>query len=168
MDRRRKWRIAAVIVVSALVLQVVTYLLFAEGGMIRTVERYLPQYTHYSTDPHFRWVCVGDRTAMSFSHRQRATMDRALKRHFEAVYWGRDAILPVYMNWHTDHDGKKYLIHVQDGCIIEWSVVARGPLWFTGSYGDWEGSEAAMGRGVTFIWVLGRWWKVWTHGAVIS
>jgi len=159
MTTRRWLRLALGTAAVLLLVQIATYLLFADGARPRTIVRYLPERLRRGAHDS-AWVCVSEDTWSALRPYERQAMDDALKARVPVVYHATAEIPPemwVYAPGRTEAVGVKF------GCIMEWQCTARAPFLFTVHAGYYVGGTGAEYRKETYFWVLAGWVRVWTH-----
>ncbi len=173
----RRWKGSAIIIVVLAGLDLVwnqfsSYELLAEPASAETVVGFLPQFTHFEA-ARFDFVCIAENTASSLSPDAARALEEVLERYFAEVYQGWDEIPEERRIYATKEMGYAdsavgTVIGLEAGCIIEWEIKKTGLFWFHARYSDWEGNLAAAQRTAVFVWVLGRWIKIWQTALVVS
>jgi hypothetical protein len=161
-------RIALYVVIALCVLELLTYVLFADSAMVGTVVDYFPQKIHFSEDTTFEFVCVSTETWSSLSEGQQETLRSTLQKHHEQVYVGLDEV-PDERKWfEKDASGSKTLIGLKGGWLLEWEVELHWPFYFKATYSDYEGNLAASIGSGGYLWLFGFWVRVWSGPRAIS
>ena len=160
----RLFKIILITVSVLVVWQFASYWAFGKQGRLTTLDRFLPQYTHYVKGTTFRFAFVP-----GITKRDMMIVKKTLAPHFKEIFFDSNAIPAELKEEHiNDETGKVLFTGFNDGCSLNLDVKKSGFMWFQGWYSDYEGMLASSGRKATLVWILGRWWVVWTSGMMIS
>ena len=156
--------VVLILLAVALIAEIVTYRMWAEGTEPLAVQPFFPQYVHFVEGTTFEFVCVDDDTLQSLSGKQIDTLVAELERHFGTVYLGESNIPADKIV--RDREGR--FAYVEDGFLLTFVILRRGPFWFKAHIADWEGGLAASSRHAVFVWGFNRWRQIWVSGTAIA
>ena len=104
------------------------------------------------------------------SPREQAIVTKVLASHFKEIYFDVNDLPDGYRQERIidEEMGFKQFMGYVDGCSLDIETTSSGFMWFRAWYSDYEASLASSARKATVVWILGRWWVVWTSGMMIS
>ncbi len=153
--RRKRWlRIIVAVASLILLVQVGTYLLFANASMPAVMVKFLPRYIEPSRGE-IDFVCVYQPTWASLTPAQQRALDRALARHVGTIYHSEREIPPSRVL-------REFPGGLKRGCFVWWEPHELGPFWFSATCWEATGGLAGSGTRAVFVWVLGFWVHAWT------
>jgi len=160
--KRRIAFVAAGVAALLLLVQVLTYVFFAEAAMPRPVIR----WAWRREDAGSGFVCLSDRSLKALSPVHRHRLDEVLQQEFGTVYYG-EADIPSEQ-WVLDPADASRRIGLKNGWILRWLMSGRGLFWFSAESRYWVGNEGAGSKVETFVWFFGTWLRVWTTLGPVS
>lgn len=183
--RCRKVRIAAVVVVALLLVQVVTYAFLSSDIMPSTGIRQLADYKLLET---VEWILVEPEILNALTEAQRADLEAEIRRHTDTIYYSIDHVPDSAKHFQaiTDRDRQRYeryrkepwahaptvaqmkkeidegrhIIGFKKGIRIFWKLDDRGLFWMKCSAGHYVASEGAEHRSDLYVWAIFRWLRV--------
>src|SRR5437867_3847002 len=155
LRRRTIAKITGFVVGILLAAQFGTYWLMVGRRVIWTVDRFLPQNTHFSHGTQFAFACISDTTANALPHAEKEALKAHLRHWFPTVYDNKETIPADAKEERTNtKTGEKILLGLKGGCLLAMQVEKRGFMWFRAGYADWEGNLAASSNQAAFVWIL--------------
>src|ERR1043166_1892013 len=127
----RKFKIAKIgggIVIILLVAQVGTYWLMAPRRISWTVDRFLPQHTHFTRGTQFAFACVSNSTARALRDGDKEALRAHLQHWFPTVYTAEGSIPASAKEELTNKAGEKVLLGLKGGCILMMQVEKQGVM----------------------------------------
>jgi hypothetical protein len=193
-ERLGRWSVRVGLVLAVLVLvQFGTYFWLAKEAMPRAGITHLADYKGIHN---CEFAAVGEETWGRLSPGQRATLERELSRHVKVIYHSADAIpdsskhfWPVTEQFRQSYEearklqsgstealeymrkaieAGRELVGLKGGMEFNWKLEGRGPFWMRCTARCYMSHTGAEQRTDLYIWVLGRWFRVWNYGHAMA
>ncbi len=192
--KKRILLVTAVFVGILLLVQVATYVCFAERSMPASAIRCNPDYADRNLDLNF--VCVRSETWAELTAAQKSSLEAALKRRAPLLYHSMDEVpvVRLHVRRTTAKDLADYasykkrgdvsprtlamvkrkidrgyeVLALKKGAKVGWELTDRGLFWTRCSSSAWSAQEGACWREDVYVWVLGFWVRVWNTSMAMS
>lgn len=157
---RSKKKLIILISTCILIIQTLTYLLSSPQSISSIALKLTPEHTHFSDDRAFKWICLRSSGSDTFDKQ----LIKQFKEKYSVVYEDVDQIPPKLST--KDSEGR--WLGFKDGFIFSFNIKSEGLFWMKVTHGDLVGSLAGSSSEHLYIWILGKWVKVYTRRMFMS
>ena len=159
-------RISLTLAVLVLLLQVVTYVLWAPEALGRRLVLH-SMSGFQGGPPTFSYMVIGNSAMDQLSDRQQNGVRETLKTWGTTLVHHRDELPAKHKHYET-RNGKSRFLGYQDASENHWVLHFRIPFCVHASYGNHTGPLGAYHTEGLFVWLLGRRVKVWSGPTIMA
>ena len=168
MINKAVWRKKALVVVGVLLLlQIVTYGLFGSPKKALTLLE-VSGGGWAGPPPKFQWVCIEGKTWQPMTPRQQKAVEKRLRRKGIKLYNSSDDMPDENNIWGEEKEGERQWFGYAGGSINNWSIESEWPFCFHARFGNYLSPQGGYWSEGVFVWILGRWVKVWSGDTIMA
>lgn len=161
------WKKALIVAVGVLLLEVVTYGLFGSPKKALTLLE-VSGGGWEGPPPNFQWMCIESKTWQAMTPRQQKAVETRLRRKGIKLYKNRDGMPDENTIWSEEKEGERQWIGYAGGSKNNWSIESEWPFCFHARFGNSTGNQGGYWSEGVFIWIFGRWVKVWSGDTIMA
>jgi|GEM_PF-7113695 len=160
------WLKVVVVVGVLAVLELTTWALFGRTQQVLTLLE-LSGGGWGGPPPAFTWMCVRRGTWDAMTPKQRNAVEKHLRAKRVVLYTDRNDIPDDKVMW-RDQNGERRWSGYKDGSRNSCGIKSDIPCCFRGHFGNSTGDHGGYWSEGLFIWVFGRWVKVWSGRTIMA